>query len=770
MSNPAAWGEFTQNELDSVVKRDLYGKAKTDDVTLGQIGPANELIYTSPVVPGTSVWVAADVLKSSSPSSAVSAGVATKQSYVKMTSLYGATSTLAVCQSGVTALTGVSWQANDAGSPAVAIGNWIDSSYGIPYTPKFVIVAAGTVPLSDGSNLTSANSAPIANNTSCPFTFDVNTGVLTFLNGPAVSGSGATFAYNLASASGSPRYTSYDLYVSGYTYAGPTVTASTYGGSGGGTSTQLVQNIGLNAFVQGATASSTYVARNGGALTYNFTLFGNSTVYDVLFNYGSGTSPLYVGGTQTPLTTIDVTSMRYNNSGAQGTATYGTSQNKQAITHVFSTGPSSISTYSIPVSISTLKAGGTGVGSTYTFSIPITVSPPDNMGNATLLSFNAAFSWNGATGWVDGISYYISPTTVTIPQYSMRVLDIFNIVGAVTPSSTAGLTAAAEAAAITYFSASGAASGSDTATDLVVTNNRSTSFASSLITSSPGAYAPGGTGYMNSSSVALTVLANNSQIYATFNNILNEYSSAIAIFPAVGSGLGSYGGSCTYMGYFPNNPTLNESNVLSSTTVGGFQYLNRISMGSYTTLPPTLTGSLSNNGNSLGALPVIPTYAFWNSYDAVVNPLDYGVYGVYTLNGSDFTTTLNSTYILPSTAQIHATTYKYVALRMNTASKLSTFSIRWSSPDSSCVVTGFQVAWVYNGVVYGWYDNSNSGNTSTGCDNTGSTNTVRNIAINSYGGTPAIQAYNTATGGTSTDIYIVMQFTGKISLNSFIVQ
>jgi hypothetical protein len=772
MASATAWAQYTQNELDALVKRDLYSKTKTDDVVFGQQGPDNEPIFTSMMISGDNVWVAGDVLKTNTPQQSVDAGLAEKRTYVKMTSLYGADSNLAVAQAGVAALAGVSWQANNGANPSIAVKNWIDGSYGIAYTPLFLIVARTTTPAQDSSNLTSSNSANIANNSSCPFTFDCNTGVLTFLNTPAVSGAGAPFAYNLRTLTGTnpTRYTTYDLYVSGYTYKGPTVTNSTYSGGtgGGGASTQLVQNIGLNAYVNGATGSSSYLARNGGVLTYNLTLYGNSTVYDILMNYN--TTPLSVSGAKTVLTTADMTSeLVYNNSGAQGTAVYGNKQNVQTITHAGTiTGlPNNLTPYNIPVTLTTTKAGGTGLGSTFTFNVPIKVSQPDNMGNADItVPFASTFTWSGATGWVDGISYFISPTTITIPAFSVRVTNMFNIVGAIAPG--AGSTADSNTAStFTYFTASGAASGSDTATDLVVTNNRATSFANTLITSSPGGYAPGGTGYTNGLSIQLTVSASNSAVYGTFNNILNQASAATLLFPS--ADLQTYSGTASYMGYFSNSPALSRTAVGSGPTVGGFNYCTRISMGGYIALPPTLTGLLSNNGRDLGTIPANPTYSAWNNYDAVINPLDYGVYGVYTLNGSDFTTNLNRDYILPSTALWKASASKYVALRINTSAKLGVFRLSWSTP-TSCTVVNVRAAWVYNSVVYGWYDGTaDAGTTSTGCDNTSSSNTVRNFKINATGTPAPISNYQAASGGSTTDIYVIIEFTGKITLNSFVV-
>ena len=191
------------SELDYIYKKDVASKVKTDSATV-PLSSDTETLSTLPIVPSNSVWLQSDVLDQGA-TVAVSQGVASLQTYVKLVSVHGVGDS-----QDYPALTGVAWSSG--------IKNWVNPTYDVTFSPTFYVgPSTGTPPSSGGPFYT------IASSIAYPFIFDYQSGILTFLNGvPQIP-----YPLNDITTGGSPAFkTTYSIWVTAYTYTGTTLAST----------------------------------------------------------------------------------------------------------------------------------------------------------------------------------------------------------------------------------------------------------------------------------------------------------------------------------------------------------------------------------------------------------------------------------------------------------------------------------------------------------------------------------------------------------------
>jgi hypothetical protein len=180
------------SELDYLFKNNAANKVKTD-TTQTPILADNEGNYTAKVVTGDNVLLASSKLKEGA-TAALAASIIVKRDFVRMTSVH---------ISNIPALVGIAWNSG--------FKNWVDPFINRDFAPKFQVALSTAV-----TPLTSTNSSIIDSDDSFPFVFDYKTGILTFLDVPYNAN-----GFNLTELNG-PN-TRYNVFISGYTYSGPTL-------------------------------------------------------------------------------------------------------------------------------------------------------------------------------------------------------------------------------------------------------------------------------------------------------------------------------------------------------------------------------------------------------------------------------------------------------------------------------------------------------------------------------------------------------------------
>jgi hypothetical protein len=180
------------SELDYLFKNNAANKVKTD-TTQTPILADNEGNYTAKVVTGDNVLLASSKLKEGA-TAALAASIVVKRDFVKMMSVH---------ISNIPALVGIAWNSG--------FKNWVDPFIDLDFAPKFQVALSTAV-----TPLTSTNSSIIDSDDSFPFVFDYKTGILTFLDVPYNAN-----GFNLTEVIGSN--TRYNVFISGYTYSGPSL-------------------------------------------------------------------------------------------------------------------------------------------------------------------------------------------------------------------------------------------------------------------------------------------------------------------------------------------------------------------------------------------------------------------------------------------------------------------------------------------------------------------------------------------------------------------
>jgi len=165
------------------------------------------------------------------------------------------------------------------------------------------------------------------------------------------------------------------------------------------TGSDIGSNAGLNAYIHNATATATFDSFTG-QITYTILLYGNSTSYNIVFDYnsqlpptslsliknGSG-SPWYPTSGQPTGPFVNYSVPKNNNYTTPQTApnapmkiTFTTGSNGSLVL------PSNITpnTYTIGINIDTAFAGGSGVGSSFSFTTNVVVVPVDTMGSPAI--------------------------------------------------------------------------------------------------------------------------------------------------------------------------------------------------------------------------------------------------------------------------------------------------------------------------------------------------------------------------------------------------
>jgi len=734
----ATFNRYAQNDLDYLYKKLAQLVTKTDDVTLRSVPVGNEPYNTSSVVYADSVWAQSSYLTNGAvaavtgtpqvaePGSVTATRIqrnptiladqwpswsdTSSKNFVPMTSIYGF-STLPGTSS-YPDLKGISWIANtqhqnDANplnnnQGPNYVQNWVQPSIHPDFQPVFTVVINGDNPYTTGTR-TATFSLLTAN-----YIFDYKTGILTFPSGPPTA-SGLT-GPNVLSSYDLSRPDLYNLYITGYTYVGQTLTnftGITGGGGVGGTGVvdpNLIHNLGTFAYVYGATGSYAYnnISNN---LTYTIKIYGNATQYKLNYTYSPALSVIGATGT-----TTSVISTIYNG---------------YTITPSFTLSNPTAGGYTGAINITTIPAGGTGTGSSYTMYVPITITQSDSMGNPTIVSRPTPLSIvQGTAIVVSGITYYGPNSYTTIPLRTLIVGNIYNIVG---PGN------------FYYIAFGGGSSGSYLAnsSNLEYTTDGGSSFTNFQSASGLNV------NYYNKAAITLTIIAT-SAITAGLNNAVGK-SSSYTFFPSTLTGQSS---SKTLIGYLDSMP--NETTIPLSQ--GG-------------TSNPAISGMLrmSNTATSSQTIPDDGNIVSFSSSSLSSNDPAYYHYDGY-FHADNFTTSLNSTYVLPSSATFSVGT-KYLLIKVNATAPIANLVLRLGSSASG--ISGVWVKWynTVNATSFGWHNALIDRQLPGGCQNGYSGNQYTwQIQLNSAD-------YNTYNNTTTTGhIYFNIQFTGSISLNQILVQ
>jgi len=369
--------------------------------------------------------------------------------------------------------------------------------------------------------------------------------------------------------------------------------------------------------------------------------------------------------------------------------------------------------YTGSVNIDTVIAGGTGIGSTYTLNVPITITQADSMGNPGIVTYPTLSLVQGTPITVSGIVYYGPGSYTTISARALRVSNIYNVVGP---------------GVFNYIVFGGSSSGS---------------YAASTLVYNPPTYSafPSASGlnvnYYNGSSITLTITGQ-SPVYATLYNAISKNTTVNPFFPS-----SSTGQSQTYIGYYGGsvNETTIPPNQGGTTNTTVSSPVVRMSILSSESTPVTPSSIANFNNTSM------------QTYDPAYNPTDGYFYA------SNFTSTLNSTYLLPSTATFSSGT-KYLLIKAPTTSQLANVTLQLGS--SATGIQGVRVKWVGTSGTYGWYNASVDWQLSGGCQN--------GFSGNSYSWQIKINIADIASYLGGGYIYFNVQFTGRIALSEILVQ
>jgi len=350
------------------------------------------------------------------------------------------------------------------------------------------------------------------------------------------------------------------------------------------------------------------------------------------------------------------------------------------------------------------------------------------MGNPVILVWPSPLSIvQGTAVTVSGITYYGSGSYITIPQYALKVGNIYNIVGPGT---------------FNYITFDGGSAGSYAASsDYLVYG-----------TSPPYNDFPSALGqnvdYYNKGVITLTIAAA-SAISALVKNAVSK-DTYYTFFPSTNTGQSTQ----TAIGYIyptPNETTIPLQPFYSNPAISSMLRMSNTASSSPNTPSDDKIESFSSSSLS--------------SNDPAYYPYDLN------FHADDFTTSLNSTYVLPSVASFTTGT-KYLLIKVSVNTPMTDLTLRLG-----CSATGILGVWVkwygtINGILtsFGWYNASTDWQLSGGCQNGFSGNQYTwQISVNNYPeGAGPYSNYKTNT--TTGYVYFNIQFTGSIPLNQILIQ
>ena len=513
------------------------------------------------------------------------------------------------------------------------------------------------------------------------------------------------------------------FYGVGYGLQGSTGPSGAQGATGA-VDTDLIRNIGLNAYILDADLAGTYVGATR-TVTYTITLYGNSSYYNITFSYARSS-----GSVPSDHSTIRTSSTIYNNIYATGPQPqYVTAHNTFSYPYLFSSVPAA-DTYTVTMTVSTANARGSGVGSTYSKTMSLLIGASDDMGAPTLVVPLLALPTlnDGSKLKISGIEYYTSNTILTFSARSLRLNNIYNTL----PSSPPDFN---------YITISDSASSTPT-----THNTFSLQFVASPYTAFSLSPAGQNNEYYNANSFTHILNGNNlSGSLATavqVNYFLLNAKNART--PAAGDSR-LYPAS-TLIGYVHSGWTTSKETDIPKdqggrTTINGISTQTRMSIiDAATATNPTIAQLTSFNKDDL------------TDYDPAYNPFNQKLYA------SNILITLASNYILPPTASFSSGT-KYLVINSVTTAPLRQITLRLGSTTTS--ITNVFVKWVGTNGETPWYDGSIQWDSAGGCRNGSSGfNYIWQLRLN-------IASDSAYTGGGN--IYFNIQFTGEIQMNQIVI-
>jgi len=717
-TGPLGIGSIQSSLLSYFFKKFATQKVKTDSSTTS-ISIYNELIPTSSIVNADNVWLDIDLLKQG-PVSASS--IVTKQT-VKMVSVHGTGN-----PPEISSLAGFAWNSGCTG--------WITSSYGIPYTPQFFIAPSNV----NTFNITSPSFTPMAHNAGNYFIFDQKSGVLTFLAPPNTS----MLPYDLTSTTDDGygnTITSYSLWIVGYTYNGRLLSTNTSNTGSGTTDPNLIRNIGINAYISGATGTYTYDQLQQ-TLSFPMTLVGNSLRYDLFFDLSA------TGCTPSSLT-YNTTYSNYTGNAGYTNQVNGIAQSGNFVVtpSVVLTNVNPATNVPVPVLISTVNAGGTGAtgsGCKYSLSIPVTISASDAMGNPSISNASSYLSIsNGSTIYtVSGIKYYSSTATIVVPLYYLQLQNIYNIIYnpslnyAAFGGGVSAYTIAANSSTLVFGPSKGAYSPG--------TNNPPSG------NSSPGVAL--GYTYYNDQQITLYV-SSSGAVSLTITNNKGLSTTLASFFPS----------STTYSGYTSQTGIGYLGGAVNETSVGSYSLSGVTSITRISIQNATSSATVPNTGIPTEVSSFISTSL--TNYDCQYVPLGTNAGCVFS---SDQHSALAGTYILPSGSSSlpSSPSVKQLLLRIDVTAPITTFALTLGTTAAShATISSMYVQWVdsSNGLTTStWWNGLDAWTSGDGCGNgtplSGSAKyffKLNTAYINSY--------------ANGSYIYVNVGFSGYMKLNEIIV-
>ena len=493
--------------------------------------------------------------------------------------------------------------------------------------------------------------------------------------------------------------------------------------SGSGTDLELVRNIGLNAWIDGATGTFGY-NQTTQALNYPITLIGNSVRYDLTFDYtGTGCVP-------------NSTTSTYNNTALFNNRVTGIYQSPNRITNPsFTLNPVTAGNYEIPVTVSTALAGGVGKGSSYTFKIPVQITAADSMGSPIITYSTATLTITaGSTITVSGIQYYGPGSYITIPAKWLRISNFYNIVY--------------NSSLVNYVQFGGAGSKSELVGNLNYgAPLYNTAYNHSIDNPASGTNPQ----FANRSAFNVSVVSSGA-VTITVTNNKQASTSQNPFFPGNSNVSTFTQSSIGYLAAAPDETTI-PPNQGGTNSISGLTSMTRVSIKTATTV-----GVATDNPDTTSGSPAIEPFnaATLTKYDAQYNP--------YTGNfhATNQSTSLASSYVLIASPAMPASTKKYLTLKVAVSAILKAFNIRLGDTAATAGnITNLWVQWVDTAnSVTSWYDAGVYYTGASGCQAGTATdnNTKWGIQMN--------KALDDSGSYQNTSfIYINIEFTDKIRLS-----
>lgn len=478
----------------------------------------------------------------------------------------------------------------------------------------------------------------------------------------------------------------------------------------------IARNIGLNAYINSATANVTYDPASS-SITATTVLYGNSSYYNLTF--GLSPSQTY----QTTASLINNASTIFNN--LAPTAAGGTVGHR-IHTHTMPLSLVSTGDNTLQIDITTQNAGGRGQGSTFSLTVPIYITSADPMGSP-VVSIVGTLSMNVLhLTKVSGVDYYTDGTVITFPFESLTFTNIYNVIP-FNPSSLPN----------NFLGISNSAGGGP-----------------SLVNTYMIHYNPGAVPFAYTN-VPLRTYLNTGFTYTITGP---SYSTPIYVNLTATNTKG-LSGSATYsnIGYIGSGWNISlETNIplgLNGSAIAGVTSITRVSI-------PSSAGS-----------PTTPA-AFQTSSDTNVTIYD-PIYLPYTQTfyASNSTAAAALSGIRMPSAFPSNEGIRFLSLQIANTAVLQSFTLKIGRPGTfNATIQNVYVKWYDSSTTqvinpgsktYGWYNANIPFGDATGCQNGFANAFTYQIKIN----TTDLNTYSLANRAAGGNIWINIQFTGTILLN-----